>query len=271
MIAISSRWLPAIVALACAGLPVCGQAQLLLAASDAPVGTPPAAAASSATATPAGDDEFVDEYASAVPQVRDPLERINRTMFKFNNSVYDRVLTPLAHGYENVVPRLARRGIRSFFDNVHFPVRLLACVMEGKIDRAASETGKFVVNSTVGLAGFIRVSDRFPALRVPEEDLGQAFGKWGFGHGPFLVLPVLGPSSVRDGIGSLCDYYATPTRWHFMQSYDWEVRWGVPTIDTLSSLPEILGTYNSLRKAAVDPYIAFRNGYIQYRDGQLKE
>lgn len=213
----------------------------------------------------------MDEYATAGSQVSDPFQRVNRTMFKVNNSLYDRVFHPIADGYDAVVPALARRGIRSFFDNVHYPVRLLGCVMQGKFNRAAAETGKFVVNTTVGVAGFIKFSDRFPRLRVPTEDLGQAFGVWGFKHGPFLVLPVFGPSSVRDGLGRIGDYYAAPTHWRFLTHYDWEIRYGIPTLDTISSLPEILATYDALRKASIDPYIAFRNGYLQYRDGQVKE
>jgi phospholipid-binding lipoprotein MlaA len=217
------------------------------------------------------DDEFEDEYASVTANVSDPFERVNRTMFKFNTSVYDHVLRPVSRGYETVVPAVARRGLGSFYQNLHFPVRFVSCVLQGKLDRAAAETGKFALNTTVGVAGFIKVSDRFPKLRVPEEDLGQAFGAWGIPPGPFLVLPVLGPASVRDGIGRIGDYYLTPTHWDYLDHYD---RWVEVTLqagDFLTGLPDMLKLHDSLRRAALDPYIAFRNAYLQYREGEVKQ
>lgn len=217
------------------------------------------------------EEEFVDEYASATLDVWDPFEPVNRTMFKFNHSVYDHVLRPFARGYETVLPAPARDGIRNFFDNLHYPVRLASNLLQGRFDRVAAETGKFALNSTVGLAGFIKVSDRYATLRVPDEDIGQAFGRWGLGHGPFLVLPILGPSSLRDGIGRIGDYYATPTHWNYLDHYDDWVEITLQVGDAVSSLPGLLDTYDSLRRAAVDPYIAFRNSYVQYREGQVKQ
>ena len=227
------------------------------------------------TAAPAvpvtDEEEFEDEYATPEVRVSDPFERVNRTIFKFNTSVYNRVLRPFARGYEAVIPAPARRGVRSFFDNVEYPVRFASCVLQGKFSRAAAETGKFALNSTVGLAGFIKVSDRYAVLRVPDEDIGQAFGCWGIGHGPFLVLPVLGPSSFREGIGRIGDYYATPTNWKFMDRYDSWVRATLTVSDVISSLPSLLATQDALHRSAVDPYVAFRNGYLQYRAGEVKK
>jgi phospholipid-binding lipoprotein MlaA len=217
------------------------------------------------------EDEFVDEYATSGADVSDPFQRVNRTLFKFNNSVYDRVLRPFSRGYEAVVPAPGRRGLRSFFNNVRFPVRFANCVLQGKFNRAAAETGKFALNTTVGLAGFIKVSDRYGRLRVPEEDFGQTLGAWGIGPGPFLVLPVLGPSSLRDGVGRIGDYYATPTNWKFMDRYDSWVRTTIQVVDAVSGLPGVLATFDALRRSAVDPYVAFRNAYLQYREGEVKK
>jgi len=246
-----------------------GQAQVVPslagAAGAGAVAAPPAAGEGEE------EDEFEDEYASVGANVSDPFERVNRTMFKFNNSVYDHVMRPVSRTYETVVPPVARRGLSSFYKNLHFPVRFTSCVLQGKLDRAAAETGKFALNSTVGLAGFINVSNRFPALRVPEEDLGQAFGAWGIPSGPFLIIPVLGPSSVRDGIGRIGDYYLTPTHWDYLDQYDRWVELTLQVGDNLTALPEILDLNDSMRRAALDPYISFRNGFLQYREGEVKK
>ncbi len=242
-----------------------GDAQVVLSIADAAVAATPAKSADDE------DDEFVDEYATPASSVSDPFEKVNRTFFKFNVSVYNHVLRPVSRGYEVIVPAPARRGLSSFFDNLHFPVRFASCVLQGKLDRAAAETGKFALNSTVGLAGFIKVSDRFPRLRVPSEDLGQAFGSWGIKSGPFLILPVFGPSSLRDGIGRIGDYYATPTHWLFLNQFD---RWVPVTLqagDIITALPDILALHDSLYRSALDPYIAFRNGYLQYREGEVQK
>ena len=216
-----------------------------------------------------GEEEFVDEYATVAADVSDPFEGVNRTIFKFNNTIYRHVLRPVSRGYETVVPSPVRRGLTNFFDNVETPVRLVSCVLQGKFDRAGAETGKFALNTTIGLAGFIKVSDEYPMLRVPEEDIGQAFGRWGISPGPFLVLPVLGPSSLRDGVGLVGDYYLTPTNWEFMrQEEDW-VRYTVQAVDAIAGLPDRLATHDALHRSAVDPYTAFRNAYLQYREGEV--
>lgn len=237
-----------------------------------------AAAPLRAEDTPPDPAEYPDEAAEdaefaeyEVPRVSDPFEPVNRSVFRFNDTVYRHVLRPFARGYEKAVPRLMRRGIGSFFDNLRFPVRFVSCVFQGRVDRSAAETGKFLVNSTVGIGGFIKVSDRIPELQVPAEDVGQTIGRWGVGHGPFIVIPVLGPSSVREVAGRVGDGFLTPTSWDFLDHYDWKVRAGLQTADAVNGTPELLATYDSLRKAALDPYIAFRNGYIQYRDAAVKK
>lgn len=229
-----------------------------------------ASAGVSAAAAPGGEGaEEEDEYA--VPRVSDPFAPLNRTVFRFNDSLYRHVARPVARGYQSVVPGVARRGLSSFFDNLAFPVRLAGSLLQGRLQRSGQETAKFLINSTVGVAGFIRVSDRVPELvQVPSEDIGQALGSWGIGHGPFLVLPLLGPTTLRDLAGSVGEGYLDPVNWDFVDEADWRLEAGLRTVDTINDLPDVLDTYDRLRQAALDPYVAFRNGYIQYRDGELK-
>jgi len=212
-------------------------------------------------------DEF-DEYA--LPAVSDPFERVNRSIFKFNGGVNLYVFKPISRGYTAVVPGKAREGLGNFFSNLAFPARFVGCVLQGKFGRSAAETGKFLINSTVGVGGFMKPSDHIPELRVPEEDIGQAFGVWGLGHGPYLVIPFLGPMSLRDGIGRIAEYPLHPMEWEFAESIDWTVRDGSRVLETVNSLPGKLENLDRITRSAVDPYVAVRNGYIQYRDGAVK-
>jgi phospholipid-binding lipoprotein MlaA len=231
-----------------------------------------------ATAAVAAEDEE-DEYAQ--PAVNDPFEKVNRSVFKFNDGLFRHVVRPISRGYETVTPPQLRRGLVSFFDNVRFPVRFTGCVLQGKFDRAAAETGKFVVNTTAGVGGFIKVSDRFPKLRVPDEDIGQALGKWGLPAGPYLVLPVLGPANPREILGRAGDYVLTPTSWgrgsiipedwQVMSEMSWEWRLAISALDTMSAFPELVSAYDTFNKAAVDPYVAFRNGFLQYREAMIRK
>jgi len=232
-----------------------------------------------ASATPDAPEEEDDEYAQ--PSVKDPLERYNRAMFKFNDRVMRLGLRPFIRGYERVVPARVRRGVVSFYDNVKMPVRLAACLLQGKADRASAEVSKFALNTTVGLGGWVKVSDHFAPLRVPEEDIGQALGSWGLPPGPFIVLPLLGPANPREIVGRVGDYVLSPTTWdrgsfvperlEIMEGLSDEWQLTVSALDTVSSFPELLATYEALMNASVDPYVAFRNGFLQYREAAIRK
>jgi phospholipid-binding lipoprotein MlaA len=214
-----------------------------------------------------------DEFAT--PQISDPFTGINHAIFRFNDGVYDLALRPFAHTYERVVPKPVQHGLTNFFTNLKFPVRFVSSVFQAKPKRAALETGKFVINSIWGLAGFMRASDSIPALTgVPGEDLGQTFGVWGMGPGPYLVIPVLGPSTLRDFVGFIGDAELSPINWLAIvpdSRYDTVWRATAQMIDVVNTLPGTVRTYDSLHDAAVDPYVSMRNGYIQYRAAAVKK
>ena len=204
------------------------------------------------------------------PPVTDPLIRVNRSIFAFNECLYQIAVRPISRGYENAVPRVARRGLTNFFDNLRFPVRLVGSVLKGKFGRATRETGRFLANSTIGLGGFVRASDRIPAL-VPEptDDLGQAFGFWGIGTGPYLILPLLGPSDVRDLLGRVGDTALTPTMWRFDHYREWQVRLAVQSTDAVQSTPDLLSDYDTFKANALDPYLGVRDAYLAHRAAQI--
>ena len=231
------------------------------------------------TATPAPAVDPLDDYAEYdALRVNDPLQPVNRVVFKFNDFVYEKALWPVANGYEKVVPSPVRTGLVNFYDNIRYPVRLVGSLLQGKFKRAGRETGKFVVNSTAGLGGFIRQSDKIPELaNVPREDMGQAFGAWGIGHGPYLVLPILGGVSSRDLVGRVGDTFASPLGWKYPEwgnrewtaELDWEWQLAITGTDVISSLPGGLRVYREMKSSALDPYVAVRDGTISYRNEQV--
>ncbi len=227
--------------------------------------------------TPAeADPELADEMDEyALVQVSDPLEPINRVIFRFNDGLYDYVLRPVAKGYTRVVPEPAREGVDNFFHNLRFPIRFVNSALQGKFKRAGLESGKFLVNTVAGLGGFIRVSDEVPSLAVlPREDTGQTFGVWGIGKGPYIVLPILGPGTARDTAGAVGDYFLNPLNWNprgNLEWYTWEVQTSVTVVSVVSALPDVLAAYDAPRKDAIDPYIAVRSAYVQYREAAVKK
>lgn len=250
---------------------------------DAAAATAPAPATASKTkagkATKTADkpaavvDEH-DDYAEVA--VADPLERMNRGLFWFNDKLYLVLLRPVSKGYELVFPSPVRKGVNNAFENVKFPVRFVNSALQGKFKRAGQETGKFVVNTIAGVGGILNISDKIPAIaHVPLEDTGQTFAKWGIGHGAYLVLPFFGPSSVRDGVGLLGDYALNPINWgiFYHGGHDWEHDWTMipPTANTIRSLPDQLAIYDAATKEAVDPYISVRSTYIQNREDAAKK
>lgn len=211
------------------------------------------------------DEEFSDEDlapgGSDAVAVPDPLRPVNYAIYLFNDKVYFWALKPVAKGYRVVVPAEIRICTLNFFNNLWAPVRFTNCLLQGKFKNAAGEFGKFFINTTVGGLGLGDVAQRYPELNPPEEDFGQTLGYWGFGNGFYLVLPVLGPSTLRDAVGRLGNWAVDPL------SYiePWELSLGVWALKNVNSTSFRIGDYETIKDAAIDPYGAFRDGYIQFR------
>ncbi len=208
--------------------------------------------------------EGSDEYATG--DVRDPLEGMNRATFWFNDKLYTVFFRPVSKGYEKALPRFVRKGIDNVFDNVRYPQRFVNCLLQGKFKRAGKETEKLLVNTVLGLGGILRTSDRIESLKdIPAEDTGQTLGAWGIGHGMYVVLPVFGPSSVREGFGLAGDYALNPVNWGAAWSgnHDWTM--AVQGAHTIRALPDQISQYDAATQDALDPYISVRSAYIQNR------
>lgn len=213
----------------------------------------------------AADDEF-DEYATA--PVSDPLEPLNRATFTLNHGIYMVLLRPVSKVYQTIVPKPVRTGVHNAYENVKFPVRFVNNTLQGNFKRTGQETGKFLVNTVAGVGGIMQPAERIPALaNIPPADTGQTFAKWGIGHGPYLVLPLLGPSSARDTVGLAGDFALNPVTWvtFVYGAYAWTI--AIPAANTMRSLPNQLAQYDAATENSVDAYLSARSAYIQYRAG----
>jgi phospholipid-binding lipoprotein MlaA len=238
--------------------------------------------APAATASPAplakgqnaGDsvlDDSLDDY-DEMPRtnISDPLEPWNRFWFSFNDGFYTYVADPMYRGYAFVMPHEFRNGLRNFLYNLLFPLRFVNNLLQGRPLEAGVEFGRFIVNSTVGIGGLFDVTkDRKTIVPVdPDgEDLGQTLGRWGIGHGIYIVWPFLGPSSVRESIGLVGDAFTDPLGYYNPIL----VQASISTVRTFNNLDSVLETYNSMKEASLDPYVAAREAYIAYRNRRVEK
>ncbi|MDR2488539.1 MAG: VacJ family lipoprotein [Desulfovibrio sp.] len=221
--------------------------------------------AASFAAIPSLDDD--DDLDAVFPTVADPLEAWNRAVFSFNDFVFEYGARPAAKGYAAVVPQCVRAGLKNVFHNLGFPARFVNNLLQGKGMAAGVEMSRFVLNTTAGLGGFFDVAQDKKSI-VPvddDEDLGQTFGVWGIGEGPYIVWPLLGPGTLRDSIGRGGDFFLSPLT--YVRPF--EVGIGISSVRIFNELDEILDLYDSLKRSAVEPYSAVRDAYVQYRRAKI--
>ena len=199
----------------------------------------------------------------------DPWEGLNRKIYAFNDFADRYFMKPVAKGYRNVTPNFLQRSISNFFSNLSYPLVAMNQMLQGKFRLSASDTGRFIVNTTLGIGGLF---DPATAAGLPshEEDFGQTFAKWGIHSGPYLVLPFLGPSTVRDGTGSIVNFYAQPVRYLID---DETTRYSLTALNFIQIRASLLDTEQFL---GGDRYVFLRDAYLQRRDylihdGQVKD
>jgi phospholipid-binding lipoprotein MlaA len=206
---------------------------------------------------------------AAVPpaerNARDPWQRMNRGTYKFNDAFDRAIAKPVARTYVRL-PQPIRTGVTNFFNNATYPDVIVNALLQGKVVPFARDTGRFVVNTTLGIGGIFDPASHM-GLTYEDRDFGQTFGKWGIPSGPFLVLPFLGPSDVRDGLGRIPDAYAEP--WAYIKSRYWYYDYGSLLIYEISVRAGILPLTDMAEKT-YDPYAFERNAYLQNRDFMVK-
>ena len=198
--------------------------------------------------------------APAGAQVHDPLEPVNRVIFNFNEKADTYVLRPVAQTYVNVVPPLVRTGVSNVFGNISDMFSAINSALQGKREKLGNDLGRVLVNSTFGLGGIFDVAG-YAGVEKGNEDFGQTLGYWGLGPGPYLVLPILGPSNVRDTTGIVIQSYLDPVNEVTPDAARYEL-WGLRAIDTRAGL---LGTEDLVSGAALDKYTFIRSAYSQRR------
>jgi phospholipid-binding lipoprotein MlaA len=207
-------------------------------------------------------------------EIYDPLEDVNRGIFWFNDTLDVNVLEPVAKGYKEYVPSFMRTGISNFFSNLRYPSYLVSDILQGKITQAGEHTGRFLINSTVGLAGFLDIA-KDVGLPDHQEDFGIMLAYHGVPAGPYLMLPLLGPSNVRDGVGLIVDGFLDPIGWIGYSSLSSSTKLiiaasalGIRTIHTRAGLIQAIETG---KESSVDYYLFVQSAYYQYREGLVHD
>jgi phospholipid-binding lipoprotein MlaA len=202
-------------------------------------------------------------FAAQAATEEDPWESINRPIFTFNDTIDTYALKPLAQGYQYVTPQFLENGIHNMFRNIGDVGNLANNVLQAKPAAAGVDTARLIFNTTFGLLGFFDVGTQM-GLQRSDEDFGQTLGYWGMGSGPYLMLPLLGPSTLRDAPAKYVDGYASPYRYIDNVSVRNAI-WGLNIVDTRASL------LSAEKLVSGDKYVFIRNAFLQNREFKVKD
>lgn len=218
-------------------------------------------------------DEFSDE--TEIKETYDPLNGYNRLMTSFNDGMFEYFLTPVSKGYAFVIHKEIRKSIGKFFDNIFYPTRVVNNLLQGKFYNSYEETGRFVINSTIGVLGLFDPAKAYFNLEAHDEDFGQTLGFYGVGSGPHIVLPFFGPSNLRDAFAMVPDSFISPTAYNEARSYNITRSYGeylsLTLFEEMNNNSMDVDAYCKLKEDAIDLYPYLRDVYEQYRDKQIKE
>lgn len=198
------------------------------------------------------------------PDKRDPWESFNRSVYAFNDSFDRAIARPVARTYQNYTPDAVQNGVSNFFSNLDDILVMVNDVLQFKFKQAAQDLSRFTFNTTIGLLGLFDVSTQF-GLPKHNEDFGLTLASWGVGSGPYVVLPFLGPSTVRDTTGLVADGYIDPV----YDISDTEARWSVIILRAVNTRASLLQATKLMEQSGVDPYVFMRNAYLQHRESLL--
>lgn len=203
-------------------------------------------------------------------EISDPIEPVNRAIFSFNNFLDMILIEPAAKVYNAVFPGFVRDSVQSFMRNLRSPLIVANNLLQGDIGDAGVATARFIINSTVGIAGLVDIAST-QGLSYEEEDFGQTLAVWGLGDGFYIMLPILGPSSLRDGVGRVGDMMADPVR---IVAHNTDNDWIYYTrnaVEGLDNRARLVTALDDLRKNSLDYYAAIRSAYAQKRASLVRD
>lgn len=209
---------------------------------------------------------FFSAACSTHSNDNDPLEPFNRSVFEFNQTVDKFVIRPVAVGYRYVTPQVVRTHIGNVSDNLYEPLTMVNSFMQGNFTGGVQSFWRFVINSTVGLAGIndVATTAGLPQIR---EDFGQTLAVWGVGSGPYIVLPILGPSNGRDTVGTVADWFIDPVTYAVDDTWtSVEIAGG----QALVTRERLIDPIDDINSSSLDPYVSFRSIYEQHRAAEIK-
>jgi phospholipid-binding lipoprotein MlaA len=222
------------------------------------------------------EDDFNFYDQQNVAAIYDPLEKLNRKIYVFNDFVDRYFVEYVAIAYRRGVPREARSSIRNVLDNLYAPISSVNSLLQGKPDNAMASFSNFLINSTVGVFGIFNVAKK-KSIYYNKEDFGQTLGHYDIGSGAYLILPFFGPSSTRDFSGMAFDKSIHPLDFNFLEiggrinSVDYHYRIALSLISGIDKRESLLDIVDDVRKDSFDPYATIRSAYLQKRAAEIKE
>jgi phospholipid-binding lipoprotein MlaA len=222
-----------------------------------------------ATKPPASDPDALADYE----QTNDPLEPTNRVFYAVNNGIDTVILRPAALAYRYAVPEPVRNGVHNVLANIGLPIQLANDIMQAKPRRAGDTTMRLLINTTVGVLGIFDVASKW-GYKDHDADFGMTLASWGVPEGPFLFLPILGPSDPRDAAGFGVDIALDPFTWIGTgpNHPGWTAfKWSRQGLNAIDQRERVLDSLDQIKKTALDPYATFRSLYRQHRHAQIED
>ena len=203
-------------------------------------------------------------------EVQDPYEGVNRGILEFNEGVDKVLLEPVARGYRAATPKAFRYALRNFLRNLKSPIIIGNQLLQGDLEGTANATARMVINTLAGFGGILDLAAD-GGIEYEPEDFGQTLATWGVGNGPYIVIPIIGPSTTRDGTGLLVDSYLDPLRMYLFNTDQEEWHYGRIAATVVDQREELLDVLDDLRRNSFDYYAALRSTYIQRRQALIRD
>ncbi len=215
--------------------------------------------------------QFQDSNYHSSVNTYDPLEGFNRAVFQFNRYADMLVIKPITQTYVRFLPEAFRVGIHNFLANLNTPVILANELLQLDWHGANIVAQRFLINTTVGMGGLFDAAEYHGISRPSREDFGQTLGKWGVGKGPYLVLPLMGPSNLRDATGLVVDMFLDPLNWWAWDQDEKELLYARAALRVIDARAGLLGPYDDLLEQSIDPYTTVKSAYIQNRAQAVRD